>query len=344
MKEQIITKLLCELDGLDIMSFKPFIRQQEFEQQFAEMVKKISQCIRKYREEYDSKMKSDAPDGFKTLMKVCEDDFVNKPNSLFSRYEISSEKKRELFNRLMLSRFRDWSFACEYGLYNFWSGSDWVMSFWEYLHDKEAKIFNFHENIGMNELFQRNLWGKYPIEKFYKEDNFSAYFFERIRKEYNDANGNFMRLVETVLKYLNMEIIKPLSKWILNIGSRSYTKDRLRLYNDFTLLTKGKTYKYINKNDCKEIKDVFVNMYFLSGNELLKVSVGSEKLLQRTVYLIPRDIQRADIFDGRIIELHMHKHFDPEIILFETEDAAYAFQHDISRQRSFRPQYTRRNQ
>jgi hypothetical protein len=342
MTDKILEQLIAEIEELD-MPYKPFIRQQDFENMFAELTETSNKRIEKYKKEYDFKMQSNEPGGFESLVKLSEEEFVKYFSRLFNGCDMPDKSKVEFYERLKLSKFKDWSIAKEFGVYQIWVRDIWVRSFWEYIANMGDEIFYYAANLQLGELFKENLFTEQSIKEFYLNSRFTAYRLDNLKSTYYETQGKYMLLVEKTAGCLAMESIKPFSKWVLNIGERSYRRSQYKLQNDFTLANKNKSYKYVNKNDCKEISDVFVNIFFINGNELLKISIGSEKMLQRTVYLISKDIQRVDIFDGNIVELHMHKHFDPEVILFEKDDDAYVFQSAISLQRASGQHYARRS-
>lgn len=335
MKESVLQNLLNRIKALDL-PYKPFIREQEFDKLFQLMCKIIAERLTKCMEEYKSKLDPGNTECFDSMVKINEDEFISDFHKYFGNYNIPVEQKREFYRRLRMSGFKDWSIAKEYGLYNFWYRDIWTITFQEYVSERKNEISEYSSNPGLSELLKEELFTGYSVKFFYDNHTFNPIVIESIREAYYKAQGKYMKLVENAVKYLDIEATKPLSSWIVNIGERTFKSDHHKLYNYYTLVSQNKKHEYVNKNDCKQITDVFANIYFLSGNELLKISIGSEKLLQRTVYLVSKDIQRADIFDGKIIELHMHKHFDPEVILFEEDADAYAFQAAITRQRAAR--------
>lgn len=355
MKDKIVANFFEKISTEFEFEFPPFLLRKEYEKQLIDVISHIKGRLSHLKNEYLGKLHSSNIDQLKTLIKITKEDFCKNPSFYFKYINvITQEDKESLYEKLIESRFNENKIISmiespyEQKYYTQNKAhiiEEWLTSLYVYTTKEKENIINTSANVSICKFILDQILRK--TEYYSRETDYFQYFsqngeikndlIEWISKNYEESHGKFMDLTEMFAKYIQREDIQAFSTWTLNIGDRSfgYSYNR-KCYNKFNITNGGKNYSFIHNNDGKEINDVFANLFILSNNELLKLCIGSSGLLQRTPYLLSKDIQRVDIREGNIIELHMHKHFDPETIIFDTEDEAYVFQKKVTELREQR--------
>ncbi len=361
MKDIITTKLFEKISSEFAIKFPPFVQRNEYERLFKDVISHIIIRLTNLKNEYFSKLHSSNFDQFKSVIKISKEDFCKNPSFYFKHITaITDEDKSALYDKLVQSRFNETKVISM--IESQWEQKyfaqnkiqiieKWITSLFIYTINEKENIINSSPNVSICKfILDRVLWkAEYHdreteyFQYFLQNDEIRSDLTEWASKNYEDSQGKFMDLTDMFNKYIQREVIHPFSMWTLNIGERNfgYSYNR-KCYNTFKVSNGGKNYTFTHHNDGKEITDNFVNLFVLSSNELLKLCVGSSGMLQRTPYLVSKDIQRVDITNGNIIEVHMHKHFDPETIIFDTEDEAYIFQNKVTELREQRRIYSNR--
>lgn len=177
---------------------------------------------------------------------------------------------------------------------------------------------------------------------------------EYFKKAYERDYGKYMALLENADKSLMQYAsgITALNDFCVNVGTRNFHKDRYKLINTFHILDEKLTippntivYSFENTQDCREIECDFVTIFILvpAKRLLIKISVSPTETLEYTPYLIFKQVQKVSIVRNSILEVHIHKHFDREVIVFDTVESAKNFQSKITQCMEGRRNYEREN-
>lgn len=354
MKEKILETLFQKISSEFKIEYPPFLRKEDYEKQLNGVINHVKKQILAGSEEYERIVNSADIEVYKSLLKVTKQEFVENSMDYFKYVETKTDSEKEiLYEAIINTRFDDEKIKSlinsnwYYNEYSKWHQrviDTWITSLAEYLINKSESVINSSPNKSLCERIVRSILPKSSysyrindnLNQLLKDDEIPEHIIPYVSDDYLRTQGAFMDLLEMSEKYIQRENILPFSSWVLNVGNRDFSHSYNRTISKYKITNKGKEYSFEHKNDGKSIKDVFVNLFILSNNELLKLSIGSSSLLQRTPYLISKDIQRVDITGGNVLELHMHKHFDPETIIFDTEDEAYKFQRKITELRELR--------
>lgn len=354
MKEKILETLFQKISSEFKIEYPPFLRKEDYEKQLNDVKIHIRKQILDYKQEYDKIANSTEFEIYKSLIKLPQKEFIENNTKYFGYVNASTESEKELlYDAIINTRFEkskleilinsSWKYR-EYSEHESYVQSHWLISLLDYLVERKDDIINSSSNKSLCERIVRSILPKSSysyrindnLNQLLNGEEILENIIQYVNDDYLRTQGAFMNLLEIAEKYIQRENILPFSSWVLNVGTRDFYHSYNRTISKYKITNKGKEYSFEHKNDGKSIKDVFVNLFVLSNNELLKLSIGSSNLLQRTPYLISKDIQRVDITGGNVLELHMHKHFDPETIIFDTEDEAYKFQRKISELRELR--------
>ncbi len=354
MKEKILETLFQKISSEFKIEYPPFLRKEDYEKQLNGVINHVKKQILAGSEEYERIVNSADIEVYKSLLKVTKQEFVENSMDYFKYVDAKTDSEKEiLYESIINTRFDDEKVKSlinsnwDYNEYSKWHQrviDTWITSLAEYLMNKSESVINSSPNISLctqiissmlpkSDYYFRNY--EY-LNLFLKNGEIPEQIIQNARRNYIDTQGTYMDLLVVAEKYIQRENILPFSSWVLNVGSQDFYNSYNRTISKYKITNEGKEYSFEHKNNGKSIKDVFVNLFILSNNELLKLSIGSSSLLQRTPYLISKDIQRVDISGGNVLELHMHKHFDPETIIFDTEDEAYKFQRKITELREIR--------
>lgn len=355
MSDFILKALFNKISKEFEFEYPPFLSRSEFEKQLPGAIFQLKNQLVDLKSEYFNKLNSNNIEEFKSLIKVRLEDFIINPSLYFKYSEVLTKDSKEfLYEEILKTKLNEDKLLSlilnpiqkTYFLKEKLEVTNkWIISPLEYFNNNKEIILSSSINISFSKYILTTLL--YKNSYFHFSNDSFKYFLEKdeIKKEiiesfinsYYEKQGVFMDLLEMSIKYIQKEEFLPFSRWLFNVGHRNFSRTyNNKISSNFIVLNEGKSYKFSHINDGKEINDVFVNFFNLSNNELIKVCIGSKGLLQRTPYLLSKDIQRVDIINGNTIEIHMHKHFDPETIIFDTEEIAYKFQKIITELREQR--------
>lgn len=353
MKGKILDILYQKISTEFKIAYPPFLRKGEYESQLNDVKDHVKKHILAGKLEYERIVNSNDLEVYRSLIKVAKREFIENNLKYFKYVDAKTQSEKEMLYELIINtRFDD--SKIESLINSNWNFNDycngrhhfidiWVISLEKYLVEIKDTIINSSSNTSLCTkiisaiLPKSNYYFDFVnLNLFLKSEEIPDEIIQYIRRSYLQAQGAYMDLLESAEKYIQRENLLPFSSWVLNVGSRDFYNSYNRTISKYKVSNEGREYSFEHKNDGKGIKDVFVNLFILSNNELLKLSIGSSNLLQRTPYLISKDIQRVDITVGNVLEIHMHKHFDPETIIFDNEDEAYNFQLKITELRDSR--------
>jgi len=180
-----------------------------------------------------------------------------------------------------------------------------------------------------------------PYDDYYDDEStFEKTLLDNFKEKY--LSNKYLQLFEIAEKYISRENFSGFDEYIVNVGERRVESDRYRPKNHFVVKNKDDEYSFTNTQDFKNINCEFVNIFVLSKNHLIKISVNLEKQNERTEYIVFKDFQKVNIVNECMIEIYMHKHFDPERIVFDTEDAAFKFNAKLTQLREGRRPFDNR--
>ncbi len=114
-----------------------------------------------------------------------------------------------------------------------------------------------------------------------------------------------MSLMEMREKYLGREEVPPRSSWVINAFKPEGYSSKEHLYVRIFLLLSAK-------------------------NELVVLEMDDKSLQRKSIYHIAHDIQKADLIKGNTVVAHLNKYFEPEKIVFDTEEEAFTFYQKLS--------------
>ncbi len=155
---------------------------------------------------------------------------------------------------------------------------------------------------------------------------------KEFRLKYLDDNSKYQQLYRNAER----EIAKQqadffITDYEINIGNVSFHTDRGQLRNTFEIIRDSKPpYKYIEKNDCEEVKSDIINVFLLTRKgDLIKLCIYDKGCLDDTSYFINKQIQKVNRIHNSVIKASPHKHFDPVIIVFDSPESASKFKAKI---------------
>jgi hypothetical protein len=209
-------------------------------------------------------------------------------------------------------------------------------------------IKSFSEFVGESNGGQRT-----PLVKKFQTEYSYSYFrdqntredvdhcLSRINESTMQEQSDYWKLVSGITNDIQKEKTSPFDEYFVNVGKRDFSRSGYRLVNTFHIKEGEKEYTFTNNNDTETITGFFANVFVLSKAGLLKLSFVPERRVERILYSF-RDIQRVVLKDDRVVKVQMHKHYDGEVIVCDTEDMAFKLQEKIEELK--RTAFTHRNQ
>ena len=203
------------------------------------------------------------------------------------------------------------------------------------------------EKIKGNPPKLKNIAGKpYP----YYENNFIAYNEDINSPEYFQTNfnkfwGQKTETLKAILykapEYVSAENIIDSDITFVNVGNRSWERENpnnnnSRANDTFFVYNNNKKYSFVRKADCKQIVKTYADLFIFTSKYFIKLSLGSDGLIDRREHIIQKDIKNLNIVDNNLLEIYFHGHFDPETIVLDDSKSTMQLQRHLTDLRQIR--------
>jgi hypothetical protein len=193
-----------------------------------------------------------------------------------------------------------------------------------------ATIWNDHNN------FKSKLdWELKEKTKFYKKLN------DSIKKTFAPDFQILNSIINNVTEVLKAEEILKQDIFYVNVGYRSYNFEgrysyHPKLFDEFYVRNKSKSFYFIKKSDCKGIKATYADIFIISARYFIKLTLGENGIIDRTQHILARDIKKTNIVDNNKLEIYFHGLYDPETIIMDDYKSALDLQKHLTDLRQVR--------
>lgn len=176
-------------------------------------------------------------------------------------------------------------------------------------------------------------------------ENYYAAFDNNFTDKLFNYWGKEASILKVILndasEFISAEAISDKDSVIINVGYRWYSYEgsgshHPKLQNAFEVINNDEPFTYYKKADCKEITATFADLFIVSSKYFIKLSLGSDGVINRTEHVIQRDINKLNIIDNNKLEIYFHGHFDPEIIVIDDYKSALQLQRQLTELRQVR--------
>jgi hypothetical protein len=251
------------------------------------------------------------------------------------RFDISKIKATETKFTNYLNSLKFLISIDDYILVNF---EEAILSI-EYLYPKQ-----------INALLVKNL-----NKKQYTSSEESLTRWEQILNTCENETHEFYKEIHAVISQFENYIIKekeqPFSFSFYNLASvNSIINNRndrqANLYwvanQNYNDQNDKKRLFYKHENGSQELSGIHALYFNITQTEIKSIIVNKNKLVKRLILNIKKDIQRAEVLNGIELRIYMHRHFDPEIIIFNTTEEAIEIADKINSYRNSSPSFENR--
>lgn len=206
--------------------------------------------------------------------------------------------------------------------------------------NEKSKIFKTSDFIYTNKNYNQIAINTfYPILKAVLNDDLDIFFNNQILEVCRrDELNQFEAAYNNIVKQYN-EMYKLITTFettnakqnalifathIFNIGYiSSVHNDRINKYrNNYTVSQNNKEYNYLHENGTKYLATSFLSSYTITNSTVNILVIDPEKVIRNTTLHISKDIQRVEVIDELEVHIHMHKHFDAEVIIMNNYEEA----------------------
>jgi hypothetical protein len=152
----------------------------------------------------------------------------------------------------------------------------------------------------------------------------------------NFINAEIDDLLKKILKFLKAEDIKENGISIINLGTKiteNHSRNNFNYFDQYSIKLANKEYTFSKKVENFAQESKIASIFIIDEKQIIHLIISPEKLIERSEYIIKKDVKKLNIANDNILEIHYHGHFSPDSIVLENYESALKLQKFISDKR-----------
>jgi hypothetical protein len=193
-------------------------------------------------------------------------------------------------------------------------------------------IINFFEKSDYQLIHNHQFnWPEYGTDNFNIEKFTESFKFDLleiiIKNLKSRLNSDLGLLHKNLLRYLNSDVLSETSISIINFGIKS-TKDQsgskysYNYFDHYLINLNFQEFTYTKKVESFAQESKVASVFIINEKHIKHLLISPEKLIERSEYIIKKDVKKLNIANDSILEIHYHGHFSPDSIVFENYESA----------------------
>lgn len=324
MKQKIVGAVHCKLVENFKPHISPLISKSEFEKKYPLFSTSFREKVQQLRIMYDACFGDETLLKDRGIISCSRNKFIESNLIPNNNWDESMDRKEEVFDKLIHEgtnedKFRSLLIEHKVSISFFTSFFDYCIVNKNYLKTGEEIFDNIVDSLKIDNYGWR------------KSQPFEEYLELFTRHKFDGYQSEMSVILDLAERYTPVDL--PFSTiFVVNVG-HSYA-------GCHTVLNKGFEYRFSKRESFGNTK-YFANIFLLNGDTITRIYLGNATCLRFTTFIISKDIQRVDIEKGHIVKFHMHKHFDAEEIVFDSDEDAFKFQQALTERRRRNYSYQR---
>jgi hypothetical protein len=150
------------------------------------------------------------------------------------------------------------------------------------------------------------------------------------------TNEDIDSLLKKILKFLMAENIKENGINIINLGTKiteNHSRNNYNYFDQYSIKLANKEYTFTKKVENFAQESKIASIFVIDEKQIIHLIISPEKLIERSEYIIKKDVKKLNIANDNILEIHYHGHFSPDSIVLENYESALKLQKFISDKR-----------